>query len=142
MYAVISNNKFTGLQYNEMTEAIVHHHTQYGEYLCCPKRAVEEGEDATEADKLNALWLYATHYVTIVCEFDAMGLAAVIGNRVQAELNGKPHSKVDAVLAWNQAIWADHEARRADVKATGSVNLDYSNNGPRPFRVAEVLAEA
>ena len=141
MYAVISNNKFTGLQYNEMTEAIVHHHTQYGEYLCCPKRAVEAEAFATEDDKLNALWLYATHYVTVVCEFDAMGLAAVIGHRVQAEMNGLPHSKADAVLAWNQAVWADHEARRAVVSGTGTVNLDYSNNGPRPFRVAEVLAE-
>ena len=141
MYAVISNNKFTGLQYNEMTEAIVQHHSPAGEYLCCPKRAVEEGTFATEEDKLNALWLYATHYVTVVCEFDAMGLAAVIGHRVQAEMHGLHHTKADAVLAWNQAIWADHEARRAAVSATGNVNLDYSNNGPRPFRVAEVLAE-
>ena len=142
MYHAVKDNKFTGVSYDKLSDNIFAHHSQYGEYLCKPKRVVAEGDDVTAEDKIDALWQYANWYIQEVCEFDAMGMSAVIGHRVMAEVSMLPHTRADEVIAWNQGIWADYEQRRAIMLAEGGEpDLDYSAHGIRPWRVAEVLAE-
>jgi len=90
---------------------------------------------------VDRLWQAADYYQSVECGFDANGVAAVVGYRLFAALEGKPHTRADAVVEWWQGIWNDFEVRMATVLNGGEADYDFSCHGERPYRVAEVVGE-
>lgn len=82
-----------------------------------------------EANRVQQLWQAATNYEQRYISNMAIGVLTI------GVLQQKPISL--AISAWSQGLWADYYAR----KASGSNNLDFSNNGDMPYSVSELTAE-
>lgn len=78
---------------------------------------------------INLLWNAANEYQESRISGAAIGLLTL------GVLQGKP--KCVAVQQWITAVWTDYYTRKAAL----SKNLDYSNNGPMPYTVPELMAE-
>ncbi len=51
-------------------------------------------------------------------------------------IQNKP--KALAVQTWMQNLWTDYQTRKADIQNTST---DFSNNGPMPFTILELMSE-
>lgn len=93
-----------------------------------------EEKEKIVAAKIDLLWQAAHDYEYAQISGSAIGMLA-IGVVLQ-----KPKSL--AVAAWIKQIWDDnYYIRKAQVTFDEPVNLDFSNCGPIPHTVPELIAE-
>lgn len=76
------------------------------------------------------LWQTATDYEAQYISNAGFGLVTL------GVIAGKP--KAIAVHDWLQALWLDYQSRKSDL---ANASLDFSNNGPMPFTITELMGE-
>ncbi len=82
------------------------------------------------AELAQSLWQAATDYEA---QFIAnAGFSLVTLGVIQ----NKP--KALAVQTWLQSLWTDYQTRKTDIQ---NASTDFSNNGPMPFTIAELMSE-
>jgi hypothetical protein len=100
---------------------------------------IEEPDMPTKDELYEELWEAASKYHNR--RIDGVGMAAIVGCKIDASMKSKGNAPAEAIMAWSETFWGDYELRRAVIEAGGIPSFDFSNHGNPPARVADAIKE-